>query len=106
MLSELASPETRNKTTPTAINPHNTTSDELISAPVLVPRLQATPSLPSTSTTPQFVHFAKGPNRKNQSLKNVSRGETNKPISLKMFNEAATDLNSKGVINLKSIEGI
>ena len=76
-------------------------SDELISAPVLVPRLQATSSLPSTSTTPQFVHFAKGPNCKNQTLKNGSRGETNESISLKMFNEAATDLNSKGLIILK-----
>ena len=53
MLSELASSRTRTKTTPTATaTPHQTTSDELILPPVLIPRLQVTPSSPSASTVP------------------------------------------------------
>ena len=48
MLSELASSRTR--TTPTTANSCQTTSDKLISPTVLVTRLQATPSSPSTCT--------------------------------------------------------
>ena len=99
MLSELASFRTR--TTPTTITPHQNTSDELISPPVLVPRLQATLSSPSTSTVPQPVHLVKGPIYKNQRSKHTSEGETSEPVSFEMFNKAATDLDSKGVINLK-----
>ena len=51
MLSELASSRTRTRTTPTTTS-CQTTSDELISPPVLVPRLQATPS----PHLPQLYH--------------------------------------------------
>ena len=67
--------------------------DELILPPVLVPKLQMTKPppavpyhathmepLPSTSTTTDYK---------------------SKPLSLEMFNCTATDLNEKGVINLK-----
>ena len=67
--------------------------DELILPPVLVPKLQITKPqttvpyhaapvepLPSTSTTTDYK---------------------SKPISLEMFNHADTDLNEKGVINIK-----
>ena len=67
--------------------------DELILPPVLVPKLQTTKPqptvpyraapvepLPSTSTATDYI---------------------SKPISLEMFNHAATDLNKKGVINIK-----
>ena len=64
ILSELTSSMTR--TTPTTATLHQTTSDELISPPVLVPKLQVNPSSPSTSTAPQPVHLARGPIYKNQ----------------------------------------
>ena len=99
MLSELTSSRTR--ITPTTVTSHQTTSDELISSPVLVPKLQVTPSSPSTSTVPQPVHLVRGPIYKNQLAHHTSEGKTTEPISLKMFNKASTDLESKGVINLK-----
>ena len=101
VLSELASSKTRTKTTPTTAIPHQTTSDELILPPVLVPRLQVTPSSPSTSTVPQPVHLVRGPIYKNQGSKHTFKDETTEPVSLDMFNKAATNLESKGMINLK-----
>ena len=101
MLSELASSRTRTGTTPTTATSHQTTSDELISPPVLIPRLQATPACPSPSTVPQPVYLVRGPTYKNQRSQHNSEGETTEPVSLEMFNKAVTDLESKGVINLK-----
>ena len=58
ILSELASSRTRIKTTPaTASTLHQTTPDELILPPVLIPKLQVTPLSPSTSAIPQTVHL-------------------------------------------------
>ena len=99
MLSELVS--SRTGTTPTTVTLCQTTSDELISPPVLVPKLQVTPSSPSTSTVPQPVHLIRGPIYKSQRLQHTSEGKTTEPVSLEMCNKAATDLESKGVINLK-----
>ena len=65
MLSKLASSRTRSRTTP-ATTSHQTTSDELITPPVLVPRLQAAPATPSTSTAQQSVQLVSGPNKRNQ----------------------------------------
>ena len=65
MLSELASSRTKSRTTPTTTL-HQATSDELISPPVLVPRLQAAPSSPSTSTAQQPVQLVRGPINRNQ----------------------------------------
>ena len=50
MLSELASSRTKSRTTP-ATTSCQTTSDELITLPVLVPKLQAAPAILSTSAT-------------------------------------------------------
>ena len=100
IFSELVSSRIRTKTTPTTATPHQTTPDELILPPVLVPRLQVTPSSPSTSTVPQPVHLVRGPIYKNQGSKPTSKDEITEPVSLEMFNKAATDLESKGVINL------
>ena len=58
MLSELAS--SRIGITPTTATSCQTTADELISQPLLVPKLQATPSSLSTSTVPQPVHLVSG----------------------------------------------
>ena len=100
MLSEPASSGTRSRTTPTTTS-CQTTSDELISPPVLVPRLQAAPSSASTSTSQQPVQLVRGPIYRNQISKHTSEGNTTEPVSLEMFDKAATDLETKGVINLK-----
>ena len=48
--SELTSSRTKTRTTPITVSTlHQTTPDELILPPVLIPRLQVTPSSPSTS---------------------------------------------------------
>ena len=99
MLSELAS--SRSRTTPATTTSHQTTSNELISSPVLVPRLQGTPSSPTISTVPQPVHLVRGTIYRNQSSQHTSEGKTTELVPLEVFNKAATDLESKGVINLK-----
>ena len=101
ILSELASSRTRTKTTPTTATALQTISDEQILPPVLVQRFQVIPSSPSTSTAPQPVHLVRGPIYKNQGSKHTSKDETTEPVSLEMFNKAATDLESTGVIDLK-----
>ena len=100
MLSKLASFRTKSRTTP-ATTSHQTTSDELIGPSVLVPRLQAAPATPSTSTAQQSVQLVRGPNNRNQRSRFMSEGDTTEPVSLEMFNKAATDLETKGVINLR-----
>ena len=67
--------------------------DELILPPILVPKLQITKSLPAvpyhaTSMEPQPSTSA-------------ATDYKSQLISLEMFNHAATDLNDKGVINIK-----
>ena len=76
-------------------------SDELISPHVLVPRPQVAPSSPSTSTAQQPVQIVRRPINRNQRPKYTSEGDTTGPVSLKMFNKAATDLETKGVINFR-----
>ena len=65
MLSKLASSRTKSRTTP-ATTSCQTASDELIAAPVLVPRLQAAPTAPSTSTAQQSVQLVRGTNSRSQ----------------------------------------
>ena len=102
MLSELASSRNKTKTTPTTtVTPHQTTPDELILPPVLIPRLQVIPSSPSTSAVSQPVHLTQGLVYKSQKTKHTSEDETTELVLLEMFNKAATDLDMKGVINLR-----
>ena len=102
MLSEVASSRTKSQTTPTAAS-HQTASDKLILLipPILKPRLQATPSSPSTSTAQPSAKLIGVPTNRAQRSKYTSGGDTTEPVSLEMFNKAATDLETKGVINLK-----
>ena len=68
-------------------------SDELILPPVLVPKLQMTkppPAVPYHAT-----HMEPLPST------STATDYKSKPLSLEMFNCAATNLNEKGVINLK-----
>ena len=67
--------------------------DELILPPVLVPRLEMDTKKPSTTTNV--------PLRLDSSPKLKSTDKKTGPLSLEMFNCAASDLNDKGVINLK-----
>ena len=67
--------------------------DELILPPVLVPKLQMTkppPTVPYCAT-----HMEPLPST------STATDYKSKPLSFEMFNCAATDLNEKGVINLK-----
>ena len=96
ILSELASSKNKNKTiiTPTAVSTLlQTALDELILPPVLVPQLQVAASTPSTSAIDKPIHVEEG-------TKHIPKDET-EPVSLEMFNKAASDLNNKGIINLK-----
>ena len=72
-----------------------TPPDELVLPPVLVPELQL--EKPPTNTTVPYhaTHI--------EPLPSISTAidYKSKPLSLEMFNCAATDLNEKGVINLK-----
>ena len=102
ILSELASSRNKTKTTPTTTTTScQTTPDELILSPVLIPRLQVTPSSPSTSAVSQQVHLVQEPVYKSQRTRHTSEDETTEPVSLEMFNKAAADLDTKGVINLR-----
>ena len=100
MLSKFASSRTKSRTTPTTTS-CQTASDKLLTQPVLIPRLQEAPSPPSTSTGQQSAQLVRGPINRNQRVKYTSDNDTTEPVSLEMFNKAATDLETKGVVNLK-----
>ena len=67
--------------------------DELILPPVLVPKLQMT-------KTPPTVPYRATPVEPLPSTSTATDYKS-EPLSLEMSNRAATDLNEKGVINLK-----
>ena len=70
-----------------------TPPDELVLPPVLVPKLQMEKL--STSVPYHTTHMEPLPST------STATDYKSKPLSLEMFNCAATDLNEKGVINLK-----
>ena len=69
------------------------TSDELILPPVLMPKQQITKPIP-------VVSYHATPMEPLPSTSTATKYQS-EPISLEMFNRAATDLNEKGVINIK-----
>ena len=71
-----------------------TLPDELILPPVMVPKLQMETARPSTAAYFPFNPFQLEPSPMTST--NTKTG----PLSLEMFNCAATDLNDKGIINL------
>ena len=98
ILSKLASSKIKTMITPTTVSTlPQTTLDELILPLVIVPRLQVATS--PSSTEP--VQLNPRPVYPNQKSKQILQDVTTEPISLEMFNKAASDLNTKGVINLK-----
>ena len=81
--------------TPTAVfTLPQTTLVELILPPVLIPQLLVATSTPSTSPVDQSICIEPGP-------KQIPKNKTTELVSLEMFNEAANNLNTKGIINLK-----
>ena len=77
-----------------------TPPDELILPPVMVPKLQMETTKPSTTISVPYH-----PSQLEPSPMTTTDFKT-EPLSLEMFNHAATNLNKKGVINLKSITNI
>ena len=97
ILSELTSSKNKNKTiiTPATVSkPSQTPLDELILPPVLVLQLQVATTTPSTSAIDEPICLEPTP-------KLIAKDIKSEPVSLEMFNKAASDLNTKGIINLK-----
>ena len=97
ILSELTPSQNNNDVvTPVAVSHlSQTPPDELILPPVTVPKLQMETTKPSTTMSIPFHPFQFEPSPM------TSTDVKTKPLSLEMFNCAATDLNDKGIINLK-----
>ena len=95
ILSELApSQNTKNALTTVAVPQLlQTPPDELVLPPVLVPKLQLEKP-PTTISVPYHTSHM-------DPLPLTSTDYKSEPLSLEMFNCAATNLNEKGVINLK-----
>ena len=95
ILSEQApSQNTKNALTTVAVPQLlQTPPDELILPPVLVPKLQLEKP-PTTISVPYHITHM-------EPLPLTSTDYKTKLLSLEMFNHAATDLNEKGIINLK-----
>ena len=96
ILSELTSSqnnENENVNTPITVSQLSQTPlDELILPPVLVPRLQMDTKKPSITTNVP-LQLDSSPKLKTTDMKTG-------PLSLEMFNHAATDLGEKGEINI------
>ena len=102
ILSELASSKNETMITPTTVSTlPQTTPDELILPPVFIPRLQVATLTPSVTAITQPICLDQGPVYSNQRPKQTPKDITTEPMSLEMFNKAASDLNTKGIINLK-----
>ena len=97
ILSEQAPPQNAKNALTTVAVPQQLQPppDELILPPVLVPKLQMTKLLASAAVPYHTSHMEALPST------STAINYKSKPLSLEMFNRAATDLNEKGVINLK-----
>ena len=100
ILSELApSQNIKNVLTSVAVPQlSQTPPDELVLPPVLIPKLQMEKP-PTTISVPYHTSHL-------EPLPSTSTDFKTKPLSLEMINHAATNLNEKGVINLKGIKSI
>ena len=96
ILSELTPSHNDDVNSPVAVShPLQTPPDELILPPTMVPKLQMETTKPSTTASIPYHPFQLEPS--SITTTNVKTG----PVSLEMFNHAATDLNDKGIINLR-----
>ena len=103
MLSELASSKTSSQITPTTS--HQVAADKLtiLTPSTFISGLHTTPTPPSTSTVQQSSRLLEGPSSKTHKPKHTFVRGTTEPVSLEMFNKAATDLEAKGMINFEKI---
>ena len=96
ILSELTPSHNDDVNTPVAVShPLQTPPDELILPPTMVPKLQMETTKPSTTASIPYH-----PLRLEPSSITTTNVKT-EPISLEMSNHATTDLNDKGIINLR-----
>ena len=97
ILSELAPLQNIKNALTTVAVPQlsQTPPDELVLPPVLVPKLQMETTNPLTTISVPYHPSQLEP------LPTTSTDYKSRPLSLEMFNCAATNLNEKGVINLK-----
>ena len=97
ILSELTSLQNNKNTLTSVTVPQlsQTPPDELVLPPLSVPKLQMETTKPSTTITVPYHPSQLEP------LPITSTDYKTGPLSLEMFNHAATDLNKKGVINLR-----
>ena len=95
ILSELAPSQNAKNGLTTVSVPQlsQTPPDECILSPVLVPKLQLEKPPTTISVSYHTTHM--------EPLSSTSTDYKSEPLSLEMYNRAATDLNEKGVINLK-----
>ena len=94
ILSECVPQNAKNSLTTVAVPQQpQPPSDELILPPILVLKLQMTKSPPDVPYHATSVEL--------QPSTSAATDYKSKPILLEMFNRAATDLNDKGVINIK-----
>ena len=94
LLEQAPSQNTKNALTAVAVpRQPQPPPDELILPPVLVPKLKITKPPPAVPY--HTAHMEPLP------LTSTATDYKFEPLSLEMFNRAATDLNEKGVINLK-----
>ena len=95
ILSELAPSQNIKNALTTVAVPQlpQTPPDELVLPPVLVPKLQTEKPTTTISVPYHTTHL--------EPLLSISTDYKTELLSLEMFNRAATDLNEKGVINLK-----
>ena len=63
--------------------------------------LHTTPTSLFVSSRQPPTRLLEGPSNKTYKPKYTSVGDTTGPVSLEMFNKAATDLGTKGMINLR-----
>ena len=100
ILSELAPLQNIKNALTTVAVPQlpQTPPDELVLPPIFVPKLQL--EKPPTTIPVPYCTTPLEP------LPSTSTDYKTKPLSLEMFNHAVTDLNEKGVINLKDIKSI
>ena len=102
ILSEMASSQNiKNALTSVAVPQlSQTPPDELVLPPILVPKLQMETTKPPTTISVPYRTSHLEP------LLSISTDYKTEPLSLEMFNCSATNLNEKGVINVKGTKSI
>ena len=101
MLSKLAPSRTDSQATSTTSPQFAADKLTFLTPSRSITGLHTTPTSLSVSSTKPPTRLLKGPSIKTHKPKYTSVGDTTEPVSLEMFNKAATDLGAKGMINLR-----